>query len=137
MNSRLIPTRIKRQFKDSGTLVLRNTSSIGSGEVYDFVLDERFIQYDDVTAINLNSDNDCTIFINGLGIQQPLPKGTSTPLNHSAIRTIRVKNNGSGSISINEIEIYYRHTSSEGESKISKASTIANIITGVRSIFGR
>jgi hypothetical protein len=124
----------RRMFKDSGYLYLNNLTAILPSADYFFTLDERFIPYDDILAVNLNSDNDCEITIN-YNFKFPLPKGTQTNPSVPA-RTIKITNKGLTQISVEEIEIYYRNTGHKGQEALSKLNTAANVGSFASSIIG-
>lgn len=97
---------VPRKLRGSGYFRTTNSSTIISGGTFTFTLDDRFKPYDDVVVVNLNSDNDCNLELNW-GIKQPLPKGNSINID-TPTENLKVENNGSGTISVDEIEVYYR-----------------------------
>ena len=128
----LIPSQnLRRALKDSGTLQAKNSSSIASGATINIPLSEKW-DYDECLIVNLNSDNDATITING-SIKNPLPKGTTTNLSNQSVKTIQITNNGSTTINANEIEVYYQHT---GRKELNQLNTYANTGSFVLNLFG-
>ena len=123
----------RRYFKDSGYLESSNSSLIDSGAYVIINLDERFKPYDDVQIINLSILNNCTVTIN-YNFSQPLPKANS--LNISVpVREIKITNNGSTAIAINEIKVYYRNTGYKGRETLSYLGSGAQVGTFIWGIF--
>ena len=120
----MIPNTLRldqRQFRDSGYLFLQNTSTITSGGKIALLVDERFVPYDDVKIINLDDNNDCTVTING-SMKQPLPKGMEIQINY-LVRDIEITNNGSSTIAVNKIQMFYRNTGHTGKAKLQTLKT--------------
>ena len=124
-----------RQFRDSGQLSTSNSSIITAGSLFIFDLDERFIPYDDVLIINLNSTNDCTIKINQIH-EHPLPAGNKVSINSKNVTQIMVINNGTTSISANEIKVFYRNTGHEGKTMLEKGGSILNAVGNISLVKG-
>lgn len=110
--------RLKRRFKVSPLFSTSNNTQIAVGQKFIFTLDERFIPYDDILMVNLSSE-DCTIQINGAD-NQPLPRGNRANLDFKTIRQLAVVNNGTATITANQIKVNYRNTGHEGRDIISK-----------------
>jgi len=125
-------TYVPRIIRGSGYQTTSNSLAIASGDSYNFTLDQRFIPYDDVLVVNLNSNNDCQLDIN-YGRKQPLPKGTNLKTD-IPIKALRITNNGSTQIEVNEIEVYYRALSKKPQ-LIQGAFTIGGIVNGIRGLF--
>lgn len=116
-------THFKRKFKQSGDLHTTNDTTISPNTKFIFNLDERYIPYDEAIIVNLDTDNDCSIFINGTE-QNILPSGNRAKLDGYNIRQLAVLNNGSATIAINKIQVTYRYTGIRGEKIKNNASTI-------------
>lgn len=100
----------KRRFKDSGTIIFKNSSTIASNGFYipDLESDKRFKPYDSLSVVNLNEDNDVEITINNHSTEI-IPAGTQRTYN-ILINVIIVKNIGTGIIAIEDIRLGLRHT---------------------------
>lgn len=125
---------VERKFKDSGVFTVKNETTLVAQGQYVFPLDDRFSPYDDLLITNLNSDSDCTITINNRHTT-PLAKGTTVTIDNENVRDVRIKNDGSDTIAINELIVQYRHTGKEGRSKVKLASEIASIGSLVKGFF--
>ena len=126
----------KRIFKNSSYFEISNSTSISSNETYVFVLEDKFIPYDDVLIINLNSDNDCTAKIN-FNQAIPVPRGNKAQIN-IPVESISLTNDGDTTISANEIKIYYKATGSQGKdlsNKISKGINVAGSLSLIKGFF--
>lgn len=134
LNNVPIATDKRRLFKQSGDLYVENTTSIASSAKYIFDLDSRYIPYDEAIIVNLDTSNDCMIFINQHH-KHSLPAGNRATLNGYNIRDLMVQNNGSSTISTSKIQVTYRYTGSQGEAIKQKASGALNVVWGLKSVF--
>ncbi len=124
----------KRQFKNSGQLTLYSPE-ITTGSSHTFVLDSRFVPYDEAMLVNLNSNNDCIVTVNGHH-KSTLPKGSQVDLNGYNVTQITVLNSGASTINANEIILHYRHTGREGKNKLAKLQTGVSVASGLRLLGG-
>jgi len=123
-----------RTFKDSGNLVLKNTSAIAISGVFVFDVDERFKPYEDITIIN-NSDEEIGLSHNyKMDFQEVIPAGTTRTLNLVA-EDIRIKNNGSAEISINSITLNLRHSGEREKKKINDGLQTLSQIAIIKNFF--
>ena len=98
-----------------------NTEEILAGATIFITLNDHYEVYDYAEITNLNSNCDAIIIFNG-SLQQPLPKGTQAVISRP-FRDIQIKNNGSETIAINQIQVFYKHTSTKSDF-INKGSQI-------------
>ena len=103
-----------------------NTDEILAGQRIFITLSDHYKIYDYCEITNLNSNSDAIIIFNG-SLQQPLPKGTQATISR-LFRDIQIKNNGSETIAVNQIQVFYKHTSTKSNF-INKGSQILGAIS--------
>lgn len=116
-----------RTFKDSGEIVLSNTTTISACCIFVFDVDERFKPYNQVSIIN-NSDSDITLSSNyGNSYDFLIPKGNQRILD-IITEDIRIKNEEATLINIGEIKLNIRNDGTREKEKIkSKLNILADI----------
>jgi len=123
-----------RTFKDSGEIILTNSTEILSNKIYVFEIDERFKPYEKISIIN-NSIEDISVTSNYKNnFSFIVPSGNQRILDIVA-EDIRIKNKGLTTISANQINLNIRHTGEREKDKIKEKLQIVSQIAMLKNLF--